>query len=617
MGDATESGPSAPAEKPASGEVSPGVWTRIKDHKVMQWSAAYLGVALALAQGEELLAAAFDWPDGIARGLIVALVVGFPIAVTVAWYHGHRGLQQVSAGELSILSALLLIGAAFFAATWRPAEPAAVAASIVSTPPAPSESPAQVPRPALGNKIAVLPCQNLSPNEADAYFASGLHDEIVWKLDGIRGFDVVPPRAVLRYADTVLSPREIAAELDARALLDCTVRFAQSRIRITARLIAANGEETLWQSQFNPDFADDSAGVFAVQADIATQIADALSVELSAEERSRLSRVQTSSPEAYALWLRARSADDVGEEDALLERAIEADPEFAAPYAQLAWSRANRYTNNDWGAALPPAERARIEREVNYYADRAIALDPYSARAHAAKALPAFLSWRWTEADAGFRRALESTQDPGAVQQHAFLLLFMGREQEAMALFDSAMRLDPELPILSVVLGYTQQHERSLAELRATLERFPRAPTQRLFVAFKEIALGDSQAAVEALRLAEQIAGESPLLVFLPEWAYAYSRAGRPEDARRLFDAFATRVAAGELPGYGGWASAYLAIGDERSALEALENAARSAANREPDEGFWSLMNLRTNVTEDPLLKQDRFREVLERIRGD
>lgn len=613
MGDATESGPSGPPEAPATGESSGRVWSRINEHKVIQWSVAYLGVALALAQAQELLAAAFDWPETIARALMVVLIVGFPIAVTVAWYHGHRGLQKLSAGELAIVSALLFIGAAFFAAVLRPAQPSALEAATAS-PAAPALTPAHSPAPrtTIANKIAVLPCENQSPNEADAYFAVGLHDEIIWKLDAIRRFAVVPRRAMLRYADAALTPPEIAGELDARALVDCTVRYADRRVRITAELIAATGE-TLWRQQYEQDLVD----VFAVQGDIAAKIADALSVRLSAEERSRISRVQTSSPEALALWYRARSADDIAEEDALLQQAIEADPAFAAPYAQLAWNQANRYINYDGGSALPATERVRIERDVEHYANRAIELDRDSARAHEAKALPAFYNWRWNDADASFRLAAESTRDPSALPHHMFLLLVMGREPEAIELFERAMQLDPDLPILSVVLGYSQQHERSLAALGSTLERSPRAPTHLLFRAFKEIAGGDSAAAIRTLKFAETVAEEPPLIVFLSEWAYAYHRAGRREEAQRLFNTLQRRADAGERPGDGGWASAYLAIGEERRALEALERAARKAADHEPDEGFWSLMNLRMNVTDDPALRKPEFATVLQRITGD
>jgi TolB-like protein len=611
MGDATDSG-SDDSSKPTHGERHPSVWSRVKNHKVIQWCVAYLGIALALAQGHELVAAAFDWPDVTGRVLIVALAVGLPITVTIAWYRGHRGLQNLSAGELAIVSVLLLIGAVFFTVALRPAQPAAVAAA-----PAPATA-ASEPAPAtaglaLKNKIAVLPCQNLSPNEADAYFAIGLHDEIVLKLATVRSLDVVPPRAVLRYADTMLSPREIAAELDARALVDCTVRYAAGRVRITARLFAASGDATPWSQAYERDLAD----VFAVQADIAANIASALSVEFSAEERARISSVQTSSPEAYGLWLRAISTGNEEQREALLERAVEVDPTFAAPYAQLAFIEATRFINDDGNSALPPAERARIERLVRDYADRALAIDPYSARAHAAKAVPAFFSWRWTDAEASFRRVLESDRDPGSSVYYIYMLTFWDRPDEADALLSRAISLDPELPGLGIGMGYAGDEERALAALRSTLDRSPTFLIHRLFVAFIEAARGNSSAAVEELRISEQIAGERPALAFLPEWAYAYSRAGRADEAQRLFRATEARAASGESPGLGGWASAYLAIGDERRALEMLEEAARKAGNHEPDEGFWNLMNLRTNPTGDPVLEKLEFASVLERIKGD
>src|SRR5580658_6812307 len=86
-------------------------WARIKEHKILQWALAYLGAAIAIAHGQELLAEAFDWPHLIGRILMSVLVLGFPLVITLAWYHGHKGLRQIAAGELAILSVLILIAA--------------------------------------------------------------------------------------------------------------------------------------------------------------------------------------------------------------------------------------------------------------------------------------------------------------------------------------------------------------------------------------------------------------------------------------------------------------------------------------------------------------------------
>ncbi len=110
-----------PTPEPAAPPLQPPLefWDRVSKHKIAQWGIAYLGAALALAQGQEFLAHAFDWPSSIGRVLVIALIVGLPVALTLAWYHGHRELR-ISAGELTIISLLMLIGAVFFTVSDSP-----------------------------------------------------------------------------------------------------------------------------------------------------------------------------------------------------------------------------------------------------------------------------------------------------------------------------------------------------------------------------------------------------------------------------------------------------------------------------------------------------------------
>jgi hypothetical protein len=109
--------------------------------------------------------------------------------------------------------------------------------------------------------------------------------------------------------------------------------------------------------------------------------------------------------------------------------------------------------------------------------------------------------------------------------------------------------------------------------------------------------------------------GPQPL--FMPMWAYAYSRLGQADDARRIVAEMQQRETAGTQFGAGGWAMASLAVGDEARALEWLEIAARKAAAHELDEGFFNLMALRANVTNDDALRQRSFADVLGRIKGE
>jgi hypothetical protein len=139
----------------------------------------------------------------------------------------------------------------------------------------------------------------------------------------------------------------------------------------------------------------------------------------------------------------------------------------------------------------------------------------------------------------------------------------------------------------------------------------------RDWLARMEIARGNRAAALEQLRLSETIAAAERQPLFLPMWAYGYGRLGQTADAQRIYAEMEQREAAGTRFGAGGWAAASLAIGDEQRALEWLEAAAAKAAEHELDEGFFNLMALRANVTDDDVLRRREFAAVLDRIKGD
>jgi TolB-like protein len=619
MGDTVEDSNEAPSRQ-ANAESSATVWSRVKEHKVVQWSLGYLGVALALAQAHELVAAAFGWPAIMGRVLMVTLIVGFPIAVTVAWYHGHRGLQKISAGELAIVSLLLLIGALFFSVAVRPSIENAVeqsAPTAAFTAPAPSamndvpsvatDAPATLP-----NLVAVLPCESISVSPADPNFAAGLHEEIIQRLGKLQNLNVMPRRAMLPYADRQLSVAQIAAELRARALLDCTVRYANDRLRVTANLLDASGTATLWSDIYDNDFAD----VFAIQADIAMNVANALAVEFSPEERNLIATPASVSPLAYKLYLEAIAAVGMEPTIALHKRAIEADPNFAAPYGALAWAYSSRLLNQSNTNAVSATERAEVEARAREYAERALAIDPSTPWARAALAVPAMLKWHWTDAAEQFRAARETA--PNDITNFEFYLLtYLGRHDEAEALVERAVKLEPRIRFQrGVLLGYRGDYDRAAETLRASMTDVPILNVLiRDWLTRVEIARGDFTAAAEELALAERL--PDAFVVFLPIWAYCYGRIGDLESARRIVARIREAEAAGDSVGAGGWALASLALDEDNRALEWLETAAQKAANHEMDEGFFNLMALRMNVTDDPRLKQARFRAVLERIRGD
>ena len=461
----------------------------------------------------------------------------------------------------------------------------------------------------------------MSSDPEDAHFASGLHQDIIWQLDKVGGLTPIPRVTVLRYADTDMAVAAIAAELGARALLGCTVRYADSRVRITAELVDATGLQTLWQGEYEPSLAD-VTDVFAVQADIAMNICEALSIVFTQRERELLAKPPTVSTEAYVLFLKANDETDYDRAIELYEQAVAADGEYAAPRAALAFLWATELINTNYAGAVPPDARAAHQAKVREYAERALATDPTVTYARSALTLTDMLNWRWTEAYERLVRA--RTLTPNDVTQYdIFLLSYLGRGEEALRVVERGQQLYPNDPDNWMwrgwATGFAGRHDEAAAAFAAVVAEAPgeQGLLARDWLARMEIARGNGAAALDQLRLAESISATERQALFLPMWAYVYGRLGELADARRIFAEMEQREAAGTRFGTGGWALAQLAIGDEARALEQLELAAEKAAAHELDEGFFSLMALRANVTNDDALRQPDFAAVLAKIKGE
>src|SRR5439155_16253471 len=178
---------------------------RLKQRKLVQWAVAYVAAAFALLQGIDIVAQQFGWPEGVRRGITLALVVGFFVMLVLAWYHGERGVERVTGTELLILALVLALGGGFlwrFArASRRPNDTIAAVSSLAPL--------------AISNKsIAVLPFENRSEDKANAYFTDGVQDEILTDLAKIADLKVISRTSVLQYKSGVArNLREIAQQL--------------------------------------------------------------------------------------------------------------------------------------------------------------------------------------------------------------------------------------------------------------------------------------------------------------------------------------------------------------------------------------------------------------------
>ncbi|MCZ6761163.1 MAG: tetratricopeptide repeat protein, partial [Gemmatimonadetes bacterium] len=470
-------------------------------------------------------------------------------------------------------------------------------------------------RAVLPNSVAVLPFDNLSPDPDDAYFAIGLHDEILSQLAKLSNLSVISRTSMLRYADSDLSIPEIARELNVGTVMEGSVRYADNRVRITTQLIDAATDEHLWSETYEREFSD----IFAIESDIAMNIANALEAEFSLAEQESIDKQSTNSPEAYAFYLRAISGASGPGVPAIiydLEQAIRLDPEFALAYAAAAnWQSISLL---GFGASSP-TQAAELERRAQDNAERALALDSTLGSAHAALANIHTANWRGVAAREAFERALQySPNDANLLTEYARLKRYRGEYAEAIGLMQRAVELDPNNPNrllnLGVAYRYARDYGSAAATFRRGLELAPAVITLHINLARAEVALGNSSEALRQLSLIETLFGEDrPNTLRLTQMAVTYSQAGRSDQAMRLFNELEER-ALEEPVGEASWVRANIAIGDYEQALQYLESAIRE---RVPTD-VGTLAELAANAIGDPALETDpRFQELFSRLWDD
>jgi TolB-like protein len=254
------------------------------------------------------------------------------------------------------------------------------------------------------NSIAVLPLQSLSDDRDDAYFADGVHEEILTHLSKVAGLKVISRNRCCSTA-SVRAAREIAQALGVATVLEGTVRRAGGRIRVTAQLINARTDEHLWAENYDGDVAQ----VFDIQQEIARKIVGALRVRLAPEAGAETQR-PTANAAAYDWYLQARvyharagnTADNLRAAERLYQRATQADPDFALAFARLSEIHARMYW---WSHDHTPARITLAKASL----DRAVALAPDMPETHYSAGLYHYWCHReYDRAEVELRRALEA-----------------------------------------------------------------------------------------------------------------------------------------------------------------------------------------------------------------
>ena len=430
----------APAEREGD-----SAWAKLRRRKVVQWGIAYAAGAWGFLQGVQFLAEAFEWSSRVLKLSTLVFVLGLPVVLVLAWYHGDRGEQRVTRVELAIVTLLFLIGGGLF---WR-YHGASQPQVATTTPTTPSEPAATIAdsRPS----IAVLPFDNRSRVEDDVFFVDGIHDDILTQLSKVSGMRVISRTSVEQFRDTKLPINNIAEQLGVAQILEGGVQRAGDRIRVTVQLIDANTDAHLWAENYDRELT--AANIFAIQSEVATAIAAALNATLTAGETARVDAVPTQNLEAWEAYqfgkqrMARRTSEALAEAERLFRKALELDPDFALAHVGLADALRMQieYSGVPLESALAQAEPAVA---------RALALDPNLAEAWASSGGNALRKLRLDDAESNFQRAIGLNPNHATARHwYSMLLRDVGRLDEALAQIDKAVALDPLSSVIRDVRG--------------------------------------------------------------------------------------------------------------------------------------------------------------------
>jgi serine/threonine-protein kinase len=455
--------------------------------------------------------------------------------------------------------------------------------------------------------IAVLPFVNASSDTANEYFADGLTDELITSLSSVQGLKVASRTSSFTFKGQDVDAKEIGRKLGVTALLEGTVRRAEGRMRISARLIGVEDGYQRWAKSYERDVDD----VLAVQEEIADSIVARLTTasEQGAGGVTSISRSSDAaaapSADAYDLFLRGRFFRNKRTDEGLrraveyFKAALEQSPRFARAHSGLA----ETYAVQGFYNVEPPRVVFPLAKQS---ATEALRVDPTLGAAHTTLGYVAlYYDWDWASAQREFERGIK--EDPGyatAHQWYANYLTAMGRFDEAERSMRNAHELDPLATITRAALGWTLYHkgdfDRAITELRATFAIDTTFALTYLWLGQTYEVMGRLDESVQMLRRGVDLAPSEPS--YKAVLARTLARRGDRAEAERLLKT----VEATRIPPSFEIAKAYLALGNKPAALRWLQRAY--------DERSHSMALLRVDPQLSALRSDSTFSELARRV---
>jgi len=448
-------------------------FAELKRRNVYKVAVAYAVVGWLIVQVATQVFPFFEIPNWAIRLVVLAIVIGFPIALVIAWAfeltpEGIKRTEDIDPGVDSraksrawiyvvIVAALLSISLFFlgrFTASTK------------------QNGATEVP----AKSIAVLPFENLSEEKANAFFADGVQDEILTDLARIADLKVISRTSVMHYKSGIArNLREIGEQLGVAHVLEGSVQRSGNRVRVNAQLVDARTDRHLWGQTYDRDLAD----VFAIQSEIARTIADQLQAKLSPGEKSAIERPPTNDITAFGLYTRAKdllltaAESGAGKADSLqaidlLNQAVARDPSFFQAYCRLAQAHDSLYSAGyDHTSARLALADAAIEA--------ASRLRPNAGETHLARARNIYQGYRdYNGALAELELARQTLPNDSRVFELSGYIQRrqQGRYEESTRTLERAIELDPRnVVLLQQVAAFNYPRLRHYADAKSAWDR--------------------------------------------------------------------------------------------------------------------------------------------------
>ena len=449
----------------------PGFFGEVRRRKVYRVVAAYIIAAGGIIQLASAAFPAWELPSWTLRGLIVCLLMGFPLALMLAWAFditpdGIRVTPDAATSRTHARRNMILL----------------IACGVILSAAAGFFLLPRVAAHKIDRSIAVLPFQNLSDEKENAYFADGIQDDLLTNLSKIGDLKVISRTSVMPYRATQSSAREIGKALGVGTILEGSVRRIANRVRVNVQLINVENDQHIWAEDYDRELTD----VFAIQSDLAQKIAGELRAKLSPTEKAQIERKPTENSEAYLAFVEGhdlltrpdRLRADTEKAEQLFEKATRLDPNFAGAFAALAWVEDWMYHTFD---PTPPRKA-----KAHTAAEKALRLEPNLPEAHVALGFYHYYCernyQRALEEFAIARKSLPNSADVylaiGAIQRR------QGKWAESTANMEKAASLSPKDAFLLINLadnyGATNDFERADRLFDRAIEAAPNSVSPRI-----------------------------------------------------------------------------------------------------------------------------------------